>query len=60
MALIEIPGDVDERLRRVVPGYLKGDRDTTKRVRWVIEEYLRILGVTGTAAAVFEDDAAAK
>jgi len=41
MPSIEIANDVDARLESVCPEYLKGERMTTRRVLWAIDEYLK-------------------
>lgn len=48
MPTIELPELDDKKLRDIAPDYLQGDRNHASRVRWLIDEYIKLRNGTQT------------
>lgn len=44
MAIVRTTPEEDRRLEEVVPEFLRGQKNATKRVRWAIERLLELMG----------------
>ena len=54
MPMIVVPDEIDQQLEDAAPGYLQGDRQTTKRVLWAIDEFLKEREAAARGIAVEE------
>lgn len=42
MPMLDIPVELDDKLREIAPSYLQGDTDRTRRIFWAVDEFLRL------------------